>query len=93
MASQRELIDWHTHVWKPDHMTAQAHADMHNHGVVVSGAAAPEDHKREVADGGADKFAVINAPVALLQEGPQRLHSRLRGSVSGEGSRVCIGRP
>ena len=70
MSPERQLIDWHTHVWKPDHMTAQAHADMQNHGVVVSGAAAPEDHKREVADGGADKFVVINAPVRSYKKVP-----------------------
>ena len=70
MTAQRQLIDWHTHVWKQDHMTAQAHADMKTHGVVVSGLAAPEDHRREVADGGADKFVVINAPVRSYKSIP-----------------------
>ena len=62
MTSQRQLIDWHTHVWRSDHMTSQARADMKKHGV-IGGEASPDEHKRLVVDGGAEKFVVINAPV------------------------------
>ena len=69
MTSQRQLIDWHTHTWKPEHMTAQARSDMKVHGV-IGGEATPEDHKKSVADGGAEKFVVINAPVRAYKKIP-----------------------
>ena len=69
MTSQRQLIDWHTHTWKPEHMTAQARSDMKVHGV-IGGEATPEDHKRSVVDGGAEKFVVINAPVRAYKKIP-----------------------
>ena len=69
MTSQRQLIDWHTHTWKPEHMTAQARSDMKVHGV-IGGEATPEDHKRSVVEGGAEKFVVINAPVRAYKKIP-----------------------
>ena len=69
MTSQRQLIDWHTHTWKPEHMTAQARSDMKVHGV-IGGEATPEDHKKSVVDGGAEKFVVINAPVRAYKKIP-----------------------
>ena len=69
MTSQRQLIDWHTHTWKPEHMTAQARSDMKVHGV-IGGEATPDDHKRSVVDGGAEKFVVINAPVRAYKKIP-----------------------
>ena len=69
MTSQRQLIDWHTHTWKPEHMTAQARSDMKVHGV-IGGEATPDDHKKSVADGGAEKFVVINAPVRAYKKIP-----------------------
>ena len=69
MTSQRQLIDWHTHTWKPEHMTAQARSDMKVHGV-IGGEATPDDHKKSVVDGGAEKFVVINAPVRAYKKIP-----------------------
>ena len=69
MTSQRQLIDWHTHTWKPEHMTEQARTDMKVHGV-IGGEATPEDHKRSVVNGGAEKFVVINAPVRAYKKIP-----------------------
>ena len=69
MTSQRQLIDWHTHTWKPEHMTAQARSDMKVHGV-IGGEATPDDHKKSVVEGGAEKFVVINAPVRAYKKIP-----------------------
>ena len=50
-------------------MTAQARSDMKVHGV-IGGEATPDDHKKSVADGGAEKFVVINAPVRAYKKIP-----------------------
>ena len=61
MAPARQLIDWHTHCFLPEHISAASRATMQAHGV-IGGDAWPEHHRRGVADGGADKFVVIKMP-------------------------------
>lgn len=56
-----ELIDWHSHCWLPEHVSAESRATMKSHGV-RGGDPWPEHHKSAVAEGGAEKFVVINAP-------------------------------
>jgi predicted TIM-barrel fold metal-dependent hydrolase len=61
MATPRQLIDWHTHCYLPEHIDAEVRAAMQARGV-MGGEASPEDHHRGVADGGAEKFVVIRMP-------------------------------
>ncbi|MFQ5872334.1 MAG: amidohydrolase family protein [Dehalococcoidia bacterium] len=60
-SSSGELIDWHTHTWLPEHVTTESRAEMKTHGV-IGGEAWPENHRRAIVEGGAEKFVVINAP-------------------------------
>jgi len=61
MAPPRQLIDWHTHCYLPEHMGAESRAVMQARGV-IGGEAWPEHHQRGVIDGGAEKFVVIKMP-------------------------------
>jgi uncharacterized protein len=61
MAITRQLIDWHTHCFLPEHLSAAARAAMETRGVRGS-EAGPEEHRRGVADAGAEKFVVIKMP-------------------------------
>ncbi len=61
MAPLRQLIDWHTHCYLPEHIGAEARAAMQARGV-MGGEAWPEHHRRSVAHGGAEKFVVIKMP-------------------------------
>jgi uncharacterized protein len=63
MTPPRQLIDWHTHCYLPEHLGAETRATMQARG--VRGAeAGPEQHARGVVEGGADKFVVIKMPTA-----------------------------
>jgi hypothetical protein len=61
MTSPRQLIDWHTHCLLPEHISAESRATMQARGV-IGGDAWPDDHRRGVVDGGAEKFIVIKMP-------------------------------
>jgi predicted TIM-barrel fold metal-dependent hydrolase len=61
--SESQLIDWHTHCFLPEHLSADARATMKARGV-IGGEAGPEDHLRGVVEGGAEKFLVIKMPTA-----------------------------
>jgi uncharacterized protein len=61
MASEPQLIDWHTHCFLPEHLSAAARATMQARGV-IGGEAGAEEHRRGVVDGGAEKFVVIKMP-------------------------------
>jgi uncharacterized protein len=61
MAPVRQLIDWHTHCYLPEHMGAESRAVMQARGV-IGGEAWPEHHRRGVVEGGAEKFVVIKMP-------------------------------
>jgi predicted TIM-barrel fold metal-dependent hydrolase len=63
MAPPRQLIDWHTHCYLPEHVSAESRATMQAHGI-RGGEAWPEHHRQGVADGGAEKFVVIKMPTA-----------------------------
>jgi predicted TIM-barrel fold metal-dependent hydrolase len=52
----RALIDWHTHVWLPEHLGAEHEAEMAAR-TGRSTTATPEQHRAAVE--GADKFVVI----------------------------------
>lgn len=59
--SPRELIDWHTHCYLPEHRSPSARAEMKSHGV-RGGEGWPEKHKEAVEDAGLKKFVVVNVP-------------------------------
>ena len=61
MAPARQLIDWHTHCYLPEHVDPASAAAMEARGL-SSGDAGPDRHRRGVSDGGADKFVVIRMP-------------------------------
>jgi predicted TIM-barrel fold metal-dependent hydrolase len=61
VAPARQLIDWHTHCYLPEHMDAGARATMQARGV-IGGEASPDDHRRGVVESGAEKFVVIKMP-------------------------------
>ena len=61
MAPVRQLIDWHTHCYLPEHIGAESRAVMQARGV-IGGEAWPEHHRRGVVEGGAEKFVVIKMP-------------------------------
>src|SRR5262249_27700932 len=63
MASGPQLIDWHTHCFLPEHLSTEARDTMRARGV-IGGEAGPDDHRRGVADGGAERFLVIKMPTA-----------------------------
>jgi predicted TIM-barrel fold metal-dependent hydrolase len=63
MAPARQLIDWHTHCFLPEHSGAESRATMQARGV-IGGEAGPEHHRRGVVEGGAEKFVVIKMPTA-----------------------------
>jgi predicted TIM-barrel fold metal-dependent hydrolase len=63
MAPLRQLIDWHTHCFLPEHLGAESRATMRARGV-IGGEAGPEQHRRGVVEGGAEKFVVIKMPTA-----------------------------
>jgi predicted TIM-barrel fold metal-dependent hydrolase len=61
MAPVRQLVDWHTHCFLPEHLSAESRATMEARGV-AAGEAWPDEHRRGVAEGGAEKFVVIKMP-------------------------------
>ena len=61
MSPRRQLIDWHTHCYLPEHAGAASDATMRARGV-MGGEAGPEHHRRGVVDGGAERFVVIKMP-------------------------------
>jgi predicted TIM-barrel fold metal-dependent hydrolase len=61
MAVARQLIDWHTHWYLPEHVDAASVAAMEARGLSTSDAG-PDQHRRGVPDGGAEKFVVIRMP-------------------------------
>jgi uncharacterized protein len=61
MSPRRQLIDWHTHCYLPEHAGAASEATMRARGV-MGGEAGPEHHRRGVVDGGAERFVVIKMP-------------------------------
>ena len=61
MAAPRQLIDWHTHCFLPEHVDPVSPAGMRARGLSWDDAG-PEHHRPGVADGGADKFVVIRMP-------------------------------
>ena len=61
MAPDRQLIDWHTHCYLPEHTGAESQETMRARGV-IGGEAWPDLHRRGVAEGGAEKFVVIKMP-------------------------------
>jgi predicted TIM-barrel fold metal-dependent hydrolase len=61
VAAARQLVDWHTHCYLPEHMDAEARARMEARRV-MGGDASPEHHHRGVVAGGAEKFVVIKMP-------------------------------
>ena len=63
MASGRQLIDWHTHCYLPEHLGAAARAAMQSR-AVMAGESGPEAHRRGVVENGAEKFVVIKMPTA-----------------------------
>src|SRR5438034_9383089 len=52
----RALVDWHTHVWLPEHLGAEHEAEMAAR-TGRSTSATPEQHRAAVE--GADRFVVI----------------------------------
>ena len=60
MAPVRPLIDWHTHCFLPEHISAEEIATMQAHGV-KGGMPSPEEHQKAVVDTAA-KFVVIAMP-------------------------------
>lgn len=61
MAPSRQLIDWHTHCFLPEHVDPEARARMQARRV-MGGDGSPEHHRRGVVDDGAEKFVVIKVP-------------------------------
>jgi predicted TIM-barrel fold metal-dependent hydrolase len=59
-SSGRQLIDWHTHCWLPEHSSAEQQATMKAHGV-IGGQPWPEEHQSGVVEQ-AEKFVVISPP-------------------------------
>ena len=64
-----ELIDWHTHCWLPEHVSAKSRAEMKAHGV-IGGEPWPENHRRAIEEGKVKKFVVINPPSRLGRNVP-----------------------
>lgn len=56
----RELIDWHTHCFLPEHQSEDQRATMRAHGV-VGGDAWPDEHARGVVEQAA-RFVVVAMP-------------------------------
>lgn len=56
----RELIDWHTYCYLPEHRSLEARAEMKAHGV-RGGKGWPEEHMEAVEEAGFKKFEVVNA--------------------------------
>jgi predicted TIM-barrel fold metal-dependent hydrolase len=61
MTPARQLIDWHTHCFLPEHLDAASRARMQARRV-LGGDGSPEHHRRGVVDDGAEKFVVIKMP-------------------------------
>src|SRR5581483_5223654 len=60
MSGPRQLVDWHTHCYLPEHLGPEAGATLQAR---VGGAHAwPDAHRRGVVEGGADRFVVIKMP-------------------------------
>ena len=57
----RELIDWHTHCYMPEHRGEQTRATMRAYGV-IGGTGFPEDHQRAMDEAGVDKFVLVCVP-------------------------------
>ena len=60
MSGARQLVDWHTHCYRPEHLGAEAGATMQAR--VGGGEADPDAHRRGVVESGADRFVVIKMP-------------------------------
>jgi predicted TIM-barrel fold metal-dependent hydrolase len=76
--SDGQLIDWHTHCFLPEHLDATARATMRARGV-IGGEAGPEEHRRGVVEGGAEKFVVIKMPTAWGRSIPNDFPGRAVG--------------
>jgi len=81
MAS-RQLIDWHTHCYLPDHVRPEARAAMAARGV-MGGEGGPEHHRQGVADGGAEKFVVIKMPTGWGRSIPNDFIAEYVGRYPG----------
>jgi len=57
-----EFIDWHTHLYLPEHRTGKDYENMVRRGVAGGGKAAPDQHRAAMRDGGVTK--VLVAPSA-----------------------------
>lgn len=78
----RQLIDWHTHCYLPEHVRPEARAAMVARGV-MGGEGGPEHHRRGVADGGAEKFVVIKMPTGWGRSIPNDFIAEYVGRYPG----------
>jgi uncharacterized protein len=60
-SNPRQLIDWHTHCYLPEHRGEAERATMKAYGV-IGGTAWPENHRRNIEEGGVDKFVLVGVP-------------------------------
>ncbi len=58
----RQLIDWHTHCWLPEHRSKEDAALWKLRGVLGTGKADPQAHQSAVEDAGIERFVVVAIP-------------------------------
>lgn len=79
----RELIDWHTHCYLPEHQSAEQKAAMVAHGV-VGGDGWPGEHQKGVVEQ-ADRFVVVAMP---NRHAPPAANDFVADYVAGFGDRA-----
>jgi predicted TIM-barrel fold metal-dependent hydrolase len=82
-AAPRQLIDWHSHCWLPEHFTADQAAEMQDK---VGALAAPPDRHR-AAMAGVDRYVIVGVQWGL-PHGPNVPNDFVAEQVAASGGRA-----